>query len=615
MKGIGKALARTPFAVTSKIGMSKKSVDAEFDDYQRHFASLEKAAESLLKDTKAFLDAVTTLFMAEHNTATHFTTIFSPISGEYDLIGKNPEAAHTIRNVTKYETAMEELLELIRPELELIETRICGPVKELQSVMKTIRKSITKRDHKLTDYDRFNNSLTKLRDKKDKSLSDEKNLFKLEQDFEVATNEYDYINNALKQDLPRFMMLSTQFIDPLFNSLFYMHALQNYAENVWPIRLNIYYLLLEKMNSFAEECKYDISNVPGAQIAQDYENNRTDAWNVIESLGIIKRIVSVSRLVQQTRANSGNTTTLGRQPSTATTSSVASSATGLRAGPPPTRAASYTKPAPAPPVAQAAPPPPYTATGSAASAAAAKRAPPPPPPLKPKPKPQVTYVVALYDFVAQADGDLSFNSGDRIELVEKTDSAEDWWTGKLNGVQGVFPVISRRALMSGVHKSSSPQPLPVPKASPLPLSTGPHGLSNDAAAPQTAAPPPPAPRVQKPRPTLRPTKAALTITSTAITRLRNLLDGPTPQLIRIGVRNKGCAGLSYHLDYVEKPDKFDEVVKQDGVRVLIDSKALFSIIGSEMDWKEDALSSKFVFKNPNIKDACGCGESFNVAGS
>lgn len=71
--------------------------------------------------------------------------------------------------------------------------------------------------------------------------------------------------------------------------------------------------------------------------------------------------------------------------------------------------------------------------------------------------------------------------------------------------------------------------------------------------------------------------------------LNNLLRGPTPQLIRIGVRNKGCAGLSYHLDYVEKPGKFDEIVEQDGVRVLIDSKALFSIIGSEMDWEENAL--------------------------
>jgi amphiphysin len=59
--------------------------------------------------------------------------------------------------------------------------------------------------------------------------------------------------------------------------------------------------------------------------------------------------------------------------------------------------------------------------------------------LKPKPKPAAQYVVALYDFDAQADGDLSFRTGDRIEIVEKTASSEDWWTGKLNGTQGVFP--------------------------------------------------------------------------------------------------------------------------------------------------------------------------------
>jgi len=67
------------------------------------------------------------------------------------------------------------------------------------------------------------------------------------------------------------------------------------------------------------------------------------------------------------------------------------------------------------------------------------------------------------------------------------------------------------------------------------------------------------------------------------------MSSPTPQVVRIGVRNKGCAGLSYNLEYVDRPAKFDEVVEQDGVKVVIDSKALFSIIGSEMDWHEDAL--------------------------
>ncbi|SGZ26862.1 BQ5605_C025g09977 [Microbotryum silenes-dioicae] len=107
-------------------------------------------------------------------------------------------------------------------------------------------------------------------------------------------------------------------------------------------------------------------------------------------------------------------------------------------------------------------------------------------------------------------------------------------------------------------------------------------------------------------------KAAITLTPEAVTRIRTLLSSPTPKLIRIGVRNKGCAGMSYHLEYVDEPARFDEVVEQDGVKVVVDSRALFSVIGSEMDWQEDALQAKFVFKNPNIKDACGCGESFIV---
>lgn len=80
-------------------------------------------------------------------------------------------------------------------------------------------------------------------------------------------------------------------------------------------------------------------------------------------------------------------------------------------------------------------------------------------------------------------------------------------------------------------------------------------------------------------------------------RLKALLASPSnPQLIRISVKNRGCAGMAYHLEYVPPPGaKFDEVVEQDGVRVLIDSKALFSIIGSEMDWKDDALRYGLVF--------------------
>lgn len=114
------------------------------------------------------------------------------------------------------------------------------------------------------------------------------------------------------------------------------------------------------------------------------------------------------------------------------------------------------------------------------------------------------------------------------------------------------------------------------------------------------------------RRSLKPRKALITLSPNAVSHLRALLDQPTPQLIRIGVRNRGCSGLSYNLEYIEQPNKFDEIVEQDGVKVVIDSKALFSIVGSEMDWLDDKLSSRFIFKNPNSKGTCGCGESFMV---
>jgi iron-sulfur cluster assembly accessory protein len=105
---------------------------------------------------------------------------------------------------------------------------------------------------------------------------------------------------------------------------------------------------------------------------------------------------------------------------------------------------------------------------------------------------------------------------------------------------------------------------------------------------------------QKPRRKLRARKAPIKMTPLAVDQLHKLVSQPDPRMIRVGVKNKGCSGLAYHLEYVDKPNTFDEVVEQDGVKIFIDSKALFSIIGSEMDWHEDKLNQRFIFTNPNI---------------
>ncbi|KUJ18193.1 uncharacterized protein LY89DRAFT_583310 [Mollisia scopiformis] len=128
---------------------------------------------------------------------------------------------------------------------------------------------------------------------------------------------------------------------------------------------------------------------------------------------------------------------------------------------------------------------------------------------------------------------------------------------------------------------------------------------------QKSQPTSPQPRA-KTRPKLRARKAAMSLTPRAVGQLKEMLNQPYPKLIKVGVKNRGCSGLAYSLEYVEKPGAFDEEIEQDGVKVLVDSKALFSIIGSEMDWVEDKLNQKFVFNNPNITEQCGCGESFKV---
>ncbi|KAJ3163037.1 Iron-sulfur assembly protein 1 [Geranomyces michiganensis] len=154
-------------------------------------------------------------------------------------------------------------------------------------------------------------------------------------------------------------------------------------------------------------------------------------------------------------------------------------------------------------------------------------------------------------------------------------------------------------------------------------------FSNDSASStnDTSSSPPPHSRLQPPAATNRraapagtaprfaPRRAALTITPKAVDRLRAMLTSSpdaTPQLLKVGTKKKGCSGLSYSLEYVTAPGRFDEVIEQDGVKVVVDSKALFTLIGSEMDWVDDVLHSEFVFNNPNVKEMCGCGESFMV---
>jgi iron-sulfur cluster assembly protein len=106
----------------------------------------------------------------------------------------------------------------------------------------------------------------------------------------------------------------------------------------------------------------------------------------------------------------------------------------------------------------------------------------------------------------------------------------------------------------------------------------------------------------------------ITVTEAAAARIRDIIaraDKPVVG-VRVGVDKGGCAGMAYQMDLAEKAGPGDEVVETQGVRVLVDPKAILYLIGSEMDFQVDKLSARFVFKNPNEVSACGCGESVSL---
>jgi len=110
-------------------------------------------------------------------------------------------------------------------------------------------------------------------------------------------------------------------------------------------------------------------------------------------------------------------------------------------------------------------------------------------------------------------------------------------------------------------------------------------------------------------------KSPLTISPTASAHLAVLLKGSSHIGVRVGVKKRGCNGLSFTMNYVDDEKEFmkDEIINTvDGVKVFVDPAALFNIVGTVMDWKEDEITSEFTFNNPKSKGSCGCGESFNV---
>lgn len=115
-------------------------------------------------------------------------------------------------------------------------------------------------------------------------------------------------------------------------------------------------------------------------------------------------------------------------------------------------------------------------------------------------------------------------------------------------------------------------------------------------------------------PSAKPAGKGIVITDGAATRLKRLLDErQTPEAgLRIAVKGGGCSGLSYHMEWADRARERDKIFERDGVRIFVDAKSYLYLMGTELVFEESLLASGFKLQNPNVKSACGCGDSFTV---
>ncbi|KAK4241651.1 hypothetical protein C8A03DRAFT_41005 [Achaetomium macrosporum] len=448
LRGFQKGIVRAPQQIKAKLNIGEHTKDPVYIDSERRFQELETETKRLHDESKKYFDAINGMLTHQIEFSKAMTEIYKPISGRMSdpetlKVQGNPEG---IRACEEYEAVVKDLQETLAPELEMIESRVIRPANELLDVIKVIRKTAIKREHKKLDYDRHRATLKKLQEKKDKTAKDEKAMWKAENDVEQSTQEFNYFNDLLKEELPRLFALEREFIQPLFQSFYYM-------------QLNIFYTLHERMQR-VDIGYFDLT----LDVEEAFHKKRGDIQERAEALSIVRFKTSGQKrppkyggprpgAAIEGRQNAGLLTAGPTSPSTSTPG--AESVAAAAATPSKSPAVSSLRPTWQPRQTDVVenPPPPYSpgpvspalgspGTASLAAVAAAKSKPPPPP--KPKPSrlsatPKVETVTALYDYAAQAEGDLSFRAGDIIEVVTRTANENEWWTGRLHGKQGQFP--------------------------------------------------------------------------------------------------------------------------------------------------------------------------------
>lgn len=425
-KGFKKSIVRAPQNFRQKMNMGEVTSDAVYQDAERRFKEMESETKKLSSESQRYFKSVNGMLDYQIDFSKAIEEIYKPISGRLSdpsstIPEDNPEG---IQASEQYREVVNELKETLKPDLELIEKRIVQPAQELLKVIQSIRKMATKRDHKQVDLDRRNRTFKKYEEKKERTPKDEEKMYSAEAEVQVAQQEYDYYNELLKNELPILFQMQSDFIKPLFVSFYYM-------------QLNIFYTLYQRM----EELKipyFDLQSdiVEAYHFKKGNVEEQTDAIGVTHfKVGHAKNKLEATKRRQQLMANH-NAGTTNSASTTGTGEQLPAYTSGQYSGYQPDQKATYQ------PDQKATYQPPQYGTQSASASTVTSPVTGYSSPLSAPAIPSYgasQTCTALYDYTAQAQGDLTFTAGSVIEIIDRTSDANGWWTGKYNGQTGVFP--------------------------------------------------------------------------------------------------------------------------------------------------------------------------------
>ncbi|KAF3019451.1 hypothetical protein E8E14_013635 [Neopestalotiopsis sp. 37M] len=456
-------------------------VSAVLNDYE----DADNVLQKIIENTRSWRDSWVALTSTQLGIVTEYEGLYDPIEGTGRTNARTAVGTPELQlhRTFALKEAYAELKTELTDELGQIETSIIAPATSARDCLAPIKKTIKKRDNRRLDYEKAQDKALKLQRKPGKSAKDEAALLKAQEELARATDEFQVVDNHVRETLPPIVNAAFSLVPPLVNAMvliqnrllgLYYTALHNYCENhnfpSPPPPMDDVIATWQAAFGPARKDVESISCVAHGKAARqpmhvnieaqvDENNRRPSAVGPPNGFRRASSNLIPSRddgpgpmPPRPTRISSTPVSTPGPRPTFNNTNYASNSnlgiptefttASGYGRSPPGGLSPNSLKSrsdyfSPRPP--SSASTAPSTISTHSVSPGVVKKKPPPPPPKRAGLSKPDEYMVALYAFAGQSAGDLSFQEGDRIKVVKKTGTDQDWWVGELGGRQGSFP--------------------------------------------------------------------------------------------------------------------------------------------------------------------------------